>query len=580
MNSITFITYFLTLLIGILLCSCQNVTGQHTIGDTDIVPYTLDGNISLQTNAYTTTAEFNRREPLSGILDGNLQYSFMGFSSGIDVYYNTDDNRFRQNMNRIAFNGSWRWIALSAGDVTPNYSEYGVRGTKIRGGELRLTPGGVFLHASAGRINRAVSEIDPDRPRPLAYERWLYAFAFGAGNPATTNIGLSGFYGHDLQSSLPDLLRASLNEGLVGTQIMAAENYGLTPRFQLSLFDELLKFGAEATVSAFTRDQNSPLITVEDSDVPGFLIDLFTPRNSTRISYAGKAHGLLTLDYFSLRADFERIMPGFESIAIRQLRDDQQTISLAPRFNFLNGRLNMDASLTLSEDNLLGTRLSTQKRTNIGGNIIARLSEVFTLGGGYTRFQTYTESEDIPAGQRDHEQVSQIFQLFPSIVFYRGSASHNISVSGIYQDIDVSFLTAQGMSVNKSHTITGAISHGVSFAGGLSVNSSVNYVTGESPGSKFTTIGASLGGGYALLEGRLNTNLTLSLNMNRIESETVFDRIVTESAQLNGNFTATYRLTSNSRFQFNLRSNNNSMRQGDGLEFSELEARLRFQQRF
>lgn len=567
------------ILSGLLAVLFTDVNAQ-TIGETDIEAYTLDGSIRLQTHAYTTTGENQRREPFGGILETNVQYSILGFSSGLDIYYNTDDNRFRQNMNRIAFNGSWRWIALSAGDVTPNYSEYGVRGTQIRGGEVRLTPGSIYFNASAGQINRAITEIDDERPRQLAYERWLYAFAFGAGNPSTNNFGISGFYGRDLQSSFSDELRESLREEFVGTQILAAENFGLTPKFQFSFFEEAFKLGAETTVSAYTRDLNSPKLSVDEAGVPGFLVDMFSPRNSTRVTYAGKAHSMLNIDYFSMRAEFERIMPGFESIALRQLRDDQQTLSLYPRFNLLDGRLSLDGTFMISEDNLLGNRLSTQKRNNIGLNTIARLTDTFTLGGGYSRFEAYSESSEGETGQRDHEQVSQIFQLFPSLVIVGGSATHNITVSGIYQEIDVRYPTIDGTALDESHTITGTVSHGVSFMSGFSVNSSLNYVTGESPGSMFTTTGASLGGGYAFFEGRLNTNLTLTANFNTVESESATDTFVTENSQLNGSFTASYRVTSSTSFQLNLRSQNNSIRQGDGQGFSELEGRFQFQQRF
>lgn len=556
------------------------VYSQQTIGSTDIETYTFDGNFRLQTHAYNTTGENQRRESFGGILETNVEYSILGFSSGLDIYYNTDVNRFRQNMNRIAFNGSWQWIALSAGDVTPNYSEFGVRGTQIRGGEVRLSPGTIYFNASVGQINRAITEIDEERPRQLAYERWLYAFEFGAGNINTNNFGISGFYGRDLQSSFSDTLRASLRDELIGTQIMASENFGLTPKLQLSFFEEAFKIGAETTVSAYTRDLNSPKLSVDDAGVPGFLVDMFSPRNSTRVTYAGKAHSMFAIDFFSMRTEFERIMPGFDSIALRQLRDDQQTLSLYPRFNLLDGSLSLDGTFMIGEDNLLGNRLSTQKRNNIGLNTIARLTDSFTLGGGYSRFEAYSETSEEEAGQRDHEQISQIFQLFPTLTIVGGSATHNIAVSGVYQEIDVRFPTLEGTKLDESHTITGTVSHGASFVSGFSMNSSFNYVTGESPGSLFTTIGASFGGGYAFFEGRLNTNLTITPNFNTVESESTFDSFVTESYQLNGSFTASYRVTSKTSFQLNLRSQNNTISQGDGQDFSELEGRFQFQQRF
>lgn len=566
-------TFFLFL----LLLSVKNpLFAQETIGETDIEPYTFSGNIGLQTHAYTTTRDFNRREPLGALLTANAEYSILGFTSGLDIRYSTDTNEFRQNMNRIQFNGSWRWITLSAGDVMPAYSEFGLRGTQLRGGEIRLSPGPLYFNATAGQINKAIQRPDGGLARQVAFERWLYAFAIGAGDENGSNFDISGFYGKDNENSLPDSVRANL----AGTTLLPAENVGLTPKFQLSFFEEAFKIGAETTVSAYTRDQTSPKISKQDVDVPDFLINLFQPRNSTRVTYAGIAHTGLNLDLFSMRAEFERIMPGFESMGLRQLRDDQQTLSLYPSFNFIDGRLTIDGTFMVSEDNLLDNRLSTQNRQNMSLNTNARLTDSFSLGGGYSRFLAYTETDD-GGGARDHEQISQIFQLFPSFSFMSGGVSHSITLTGVYQAIDIQFPVQNGTELSESHTITGSLSYGLAMSGGLSFNNSLNYVTGESPGSTFSTAGVSVGAGYAFMEGKMNVNLTLNGSFNKFES--VSTGTVTgksENAQLNGNFITTYRLTSDTSFQLNIRSQNNSIVTGEGDGFSELEGRFKFQQRF
>ena len=565
-------TFFLFL----LLLSVKNpLFAQETIGETDIEPYTFSGNIGLQTHAYTTTQDFNRREPLGALLTANAEYSILGFTSGLDIRYSTDTNEFRQNMNRIQFNGSWRWITLSAGDVMPAYSEFGLRGTQLRGGEIRLSPGPVYFNVTAGQLNKAIQRPDGGLARQVAFERWLYAFAIGAGDENGSNFDISGFYGRDNENSLPDSVRANL----AGTTLLPAENVGLTPKFQLSFFEEAFKIGAETTVSAYTRDQNSPEISTQDVDVPDFLINLFQPRNSTRVTYAGIAHTGLNLDLFSMRAEFERIMPGFESMGLRQLRDDQQTLSIYPSFNLIDGRLTIDGTFMVSEDNLLDNRLSTQNRQNMSLNTNARLTDSFSLGGGYSRFLAYTES-DGGGGNRDHEQISQIFQLFPSFSFMNGGVSHSITLTGVYQAIDIQFPVQNGTELSESHTITGSLSYGLAMSGGLSFNNSLNYVTGESPGSTFSTAGVSVGAGYAFLEGKMNVNLTLNGSFNTFESVSAGVSGKSENAQLNGNFITTYRLTSDTSFQLNIRSQNNSIITGAGDGFSELEGRFKFQQRF
>ena len=566
-----------TFYLFLLLLSVKNpLFAQETIGETDIEPYTFSGNIGLQTHAYTTTRDFNRREPLGALLTANAEYSILGFTSGLDIRYSTDTNEFRQNMNRIQFNGSWRWITLSAGDVMPAYSEFGLRGTQLRGGEIRLSPGPLYFNATAGQLNKAIQRPDGGLARQVAFERWLYAFAIGAGDENGSNFDISGFYGRDNENSLPDSVRANL----AGTTLLPAENVGLTPKFQLSFFEEAFKIGAETTVSAYTRDQTSPKISAQDVEVPDFLINLFQPRNSTRVTYAGIAHTGLNLDLFSMRAEFERIMPGFESMGLRQLRDDQQTLSIYPSFNLIDGRLTIDGTFMVSEDNLLDNRLSTQNRQNMSLNTNARLTDSFSLGGGYSRFLAYTETDD-GGGTRDHEQISQIFQVFPSFSFMSGGVSHSITLTGVYQAIDIRFPVQSGTELSESHTITGSLSYGLAMSGGLSFNNSLNYVTGESPGSTFSTAGVSVGAGYAFMEGKMNVNLTLNGSFNKFESVSAGTLTgKSENAQLNGNFITTYRLTSDTSFQLNIRSQNNSIVTGEGEGFSELEGRFKFQQRF
>jgi len=566
--------FFFTL-IFLFFFSYSASFAQETIGETDIEPYSFSGNIGLQTHAYTTTKDFNRREPLGALFTANAEYSILGFTSGLDIRYSTDTNKLRQNMNRIQFNGSWRWIALSAGDVMPAYSEYGLRGTQLRGGELRLSPGPVYFNFTAGQLNKAIRRPDGAMARQVAFERWMYAFAIGAGDENGSNFDLSGFYGKDNQNSLPDTTRANL----AGTTLLPAENIGLTPKFQLSFFEEAFKIGAETTVSAYTRDQNSPELSTQDVNVPDFLINMFKPRNSTRVTYAGIAHTGLNLDLFSLRAELERIMPGFDSMGLRQIRDDQQTLSLYPSFNLIDGRLTIDGTYMISEDNLLGNRLSTQNRQNLSLNTNARLTDSFSLGGGYSRFLAYTESDE-GGGARDHEQISQIFQLFPGFSFISGGVSHSITLTGVYQAIDIQFPVQNGTELSESHTITGSLSYGLAMSGGLSLNNSLNYVTGESPGSTFSTAGVSVGAGYAFMEGKMNMNLTLNGSFNTFESTSAGAAATSENAQLNGNFVTTYRISSDTSFQLNIRSQNNSIVTGDGEGFSELEGRFKFQQRF
>jgi hypothetical protein len=562
--------------LALLLSGFSNIYSQQTIGDTDIEVYTLTGNVSFQGHGYTTTQDLNRREPLGALTTANFDYSFLGFQSGMDLRYSTDDNRFRQSMNRFSFYGSYKWARLSAGDVNPSYSQYSLRGTMVRGGELSLTPGDFSFEVTAGRTNRLTSSGNGNVPRSFEYERWIYAATIGYGRQNRSHFRLTALYGKDDTESLPD----TTGMNLPSTQALAppAENLAVTPKFQVLLFDDMFRLGAETTFSAYTRDTDSPVIEAADSELPGFVASVFSPRNSTRLSFAGLAETELDVDPFNLMVSYERIQPGFESMGLRQIRDDQQVITIRPAVHFLNRRINLDATYTMTEDNLLDSRISTQKNDNLALNSSFQITEAIRLGAGYSRYVSNTVSDDEFSG--GHRQLSQVIQLTPSVSWISGGTSYNVTVAGVYQTLESRFPGADGFMFNESSTITSTLSYNMALPTGITVNGSANLVLGEAPGSEFTTYGLNAGVGYSFMDQKLNVSANTGFTLNEFERLNGFEDSVTRNMQLNGNATATYSITSMTSLQLNLRLLNNNIMEGDGSGFSEMEGRLQFRQRF
>lgn len=568
---------------GILFCIfimsiCCEAYSQQTVGNTDIEVYSLSGNISFQSHAYTTTQLFDRRETLGALTAANMNYSFLGFSSGLDLRYSTDDNEFRQSMNRFSFFGSYKWARLSAGDVSPNYSQYNLRGTTVRGGELSLTPGDFRFEFTAGRVNRLTpgGSSSGSIPRSFEYERWLYAATVGYGQRNSSNFQFTALYGHDSTESIPDT--TGLNLPATRQLGPPAENLAVTPKFQVVVLDDAFRFEAEATVSAYTRDTDSPLISADEAGVPSFLISIFGPRNSTRVSYGGSAETEVDIDPFNLLVSYERIQPGFESMGIRQIRDDQQVITVRPSVHFLDRRVNLDVTYTMSEDNLLGNRISTQKSDNVAVNSSFQVTEKFRLGAGYTRFTSNVSSNDDLSG--GHRQLSQVFQLMPSISWIGDGNSHTVSLAGVYQMLESRIPASDGFMMNESSTLTSSVSYNLAMPTGITINGNGNLVLGTAPNSQFRTYGASAGIGYAIFNRTLNVGANVGANLNEFERLNGLENNLNRTMQINGNVTASYRISSMTNIQMNVRLLNNSVTDGDGMGFSEMEGRLQLRQRF
>jgi len=568
---------------GVLICICMmsiscELYSQQTVGDTDIEVYSLTGNISFQSHAYTTTQPFDRREPLGALTTASLNYSLLGFESGLDLRYSTDDNQFRQSMNRISFFGSYRWARLSAGDVSPNYSQYSLRGTMVRGGELSLTPGNFMFEVTGGRVNRLTSggSGNGGAPRSFEYERWLFAANIGYGRRGSNHFRITAIYGYDDTESLPDTTGLNLPD----TRPLAppAENLAVTPAFQILLLDDSFRLGAEATFSAYTRDTDSPVIAAADSELPGFVASIFSPRNSSRFNFAGSAETEFDIDPFNLLVSYERIQPGFESMGLRQIRDDQQIITVRPSVHFLDRRVRLDATYTMSEDNLLGNRISTQRSDNVAVNSSFQITEAIRLGAGYTRYTANTISDDELAG--GHRQLSQVFQLMPVISWVNNGSSHSVSVAGVYQTLESRFPGVDEFMTNESSTLTSTVSYNLAMPTGITINGSGNLVLGETPDSEFRTYGGNVGAGYAFFAQRMNVGLNLGVNLNEFERLNGFEDSLNRTMQLNGTITGSYSITSMTSLQLNLRLLNNTIMDGDGMNFSEVEGRLQIRQRF
>ncbi len=553
-----------------------------TVGDTDIEVFNISGNISTEAHGYATTRGVNRRAPLGNVTTLSSSFNVLGFSSGINLRYNTDDSRLRQSMNEIGFSGSWRWLSMSAGDVSPSWSRYSLSGTRIRGGQLELTPGNFLLEVTGGRANRAIgpSGNGEEHIRRLSFQRMLYGGRIGFGDQSRSYFILSGFYAKDDPESieLPES-----DEELFSRRNFSppAENLLVSPEFQLSLFNQAFQIGAQASASAFTRDLRSQKINVEDAGLPSFITDIMEVHTSTRLGFAGTAYSTFNIRPFDIHLEYERIQPGFETLGIRSTRDDQQRYSADVGLSLFNQRLQLDNSLGFDEDNLLGDRMQTQKGMDYSLNTSARLTDAFNLSAGYSIYQNTTEAADPDVATRHGSHTTQSVNLSPMYNFMRNDNSHNITVSTFYQSFESRTETDDGEHVTEGYTLNSAFNYSLSFFGGFRINTGINGLLGDTAGSEMRNFGFNAGTGYSFFDGDLNTNLNLSASRNSVSrSDQNMGEIENISWQFNGNGTLSYQIAGSASMQFSVRTNNNTISSGAGAGFSEFESRLSFNYRF
>jgi hypothetical protein len=551
------------------------VQGQSFWEDSDLVAFRTGGSIGLSVSAYAVDGIENRRPP--GVFQSfaNFNFSSFGLNSGLNLNYSTDDSGFRQNMNNLSYNVNWRWLTVRAGDVQARLSDYSLNSTPIRGGYIRAAPGNFLFEVIGGRSRRAVRPSLDNAFREPSYEQWAFGGKVGVGKSGGDYFHLSTFYAQDNVASLED--------GQL--EIKPKDNLSLTPDFRVGLFDGMLNIESQVTVSVFTRDLNSSKISRDDLEIPGFITGIYHPFVSTRVNYAGNARADFRTDLFDLGLGYERIQPGFISLGMENIRNDQEKILISPAVRFFGNRLAIQSNITLGRDNLLGTRLQTQSNTSVATSFRVLFSNAFSLSGAYNLLLNNVESDpaegqDIAVGGQS--QVSHNIMIQPNIVITGEETTHNISVSGGYISMENNLegdLQPESMSF-LSESYVGTLSYSITFPVGLTFNSSANYLTNDSGGSSINNAGMNIGTSYALLNRNLTLSVQLGHNRNKVERDQVAGQAVNRLQQYSGGLNAAYRLSDKDTLNLTLRTRNNRIAEGSGNEFTELEGSFRYQRTF
>lgn len=597
--------FTLMAVIKIMNASADDGSQPRTLGETDIRPFTMSGRLGIQSEAYAVEGIESRRPPGMGMINLSTNFSILGFKSGFNVLYSTDDNQLRQSMNQVNFYGSWRWLTVSAGTVSPRYSRYSLNGIAVTGGSIEIAPSWFSVALSGGRTKRAVAFSTDAGFREPSFERWLYAGRIGFGRKDRNEFAITGLYASDKETSLENV-----------TEILPTENLSITPQIVLTLFKERLQLESNVTLSAFTRDTTTDELDISDIELPGLITDIFQPHSSTRVDYAGEVSGRLNLGVFRLEGGYERVQPGFRSLGLGQIRSDQELIRGRTQFRLLKGRVNFSGNFSSGRNNLLNTRLSTLNRLQLGSNLMIRMGKTSNLMVSYMRlFNEISPSGDNPdvnVAELQQSQISQNFMITPSVVLIVNNFSHNISFSGSYQIMeDKSAIYEQNEQPSPGFTtLTAGVSYGITLPTGLSLNTTGNLMINDSEYNKALGQGVNVSTGYSFFDRKLTTNLSLGWSRNGSE----FTRILEEGEEpgtmgatiqrmrqkIDGNndflegeyiirqyanqytigISTTYRLPNGNPLRFNLRGLSSNPSYEGGREFNEFHAVLRYEHRF
>jgi len=526
-------------------------------------PLRLSGSFGVTARGYRAAGIANRRAPGAVEVSANTNFSVFGLSSGFRLTYSTDQSGLRQSVNRFSFQTDWANGRIAAVDVSPDYSTYSVRGSTVRGGLVEWRPLGIFFGVSGGRVRRAIEVASALDPRGSVFARWIGAARVGVGAAEQSHFHVIGVYSRDAGSSLSE-----------PGELTPHANLSVTPDFALAFVDNRVRIRGSATVSTVSKDSESSMPQIHHlaiSDDPDI-----------RTTYASEVEAGFNVGRVGLDAAFQRVMPGFESHGLTQIRSDEQTIRVAPRLTFGQGRVTLAASGARTNTNLLDDQLSTIYRDMATLTAALRISARFTLSANYAGMRNSVEPTDgAPSDYVEQRQIGHNVVVTPVLLV--GSPSgvmQTIAVNASWQTFsdrseDVLNGLREGFeSTNRSLMLT----YTVRLTPALSTSVSGGLVRSDAHTSESTITTANLGLSYRV-SANWTSNVSAGWARNAMESTSGDMTISSSTERLSGSFGTAYSLTSSDAVRFDLRGSRNEMGD-DAPSFREATATLSYTHRF
>jgi len=324
----------------------------------------VSGSLNTYAGFYQASGIPPRNQPaplgLSGAVTVNLPG---GVALPFSAVLGNQGASFRQPFNQFGVSPTYKWATVHAGYRNINFSPFTLAGHTFLGGGFEVNPGKLRLGAVYGRFNKAISSTLAEPDVIPAYKRTGYAVKVGFGKP-------DNYVDLVLLKAQDDTTSIGAVTPTAEQTVRPAENLvvGATSRL---LIRRHLTVELDAAVSAFSRDVRSTGIAMEGTNLVVRLFGrLFTPRLSTQLTQAIQgAIGYRTKNA-SLKLQYKRIDPNFQTMGAYYFQSDIESYALAPSFSLLKNKLRLSGSYGIQVDNL-GKNKNARTGRRIGSLVVS-----------------------------------------------------------------------------------------------------------------------------------------------------------------------------------------------------------------
>ena len=313
-----------------------------------------------------------------------------GITVGIDALLSSQGNQLRQNINQLGLNPHWSWGTAHLGDFTHGLSQFTTQGIRVRGLGLDLNPGALRFSLQAGQTQRSV--VGGLAAGPV-YARNMMAARLGVGRESGSYLDLEVVKVKDNPNSagaglvIADTLAADtlFNDTIPSafrprpqTEKRPQENLVSALVGQLTLFRSALRMKGSLAGSLITGDETSGRVASSALGRLRMVNGLMPIRLSTSGDVAYNLESDLSLPDGGLHGTYAYMGPGYTSLGLGYVMNDQRQYSLGGDVSLIHGLVSLQGQYDHQNDNLLGQKLATTNRNVITGSVAVRAGAAVT----------------------------------------------------------------------------------------------------------------------------------------------------------------------------------------------------------
>jgi hypothetical protein len=410
-------------------------------------PIDISGSLSLRISTFSTTAAKSNRDPFSWTLSGNPTLSIYGITFPFSVVFSNKQKDFRQPFNMYGVSPYYKKIKFHAGYRSVYFSDYTLSDHVFLGGGIEAEPSFLRLGFVYGRFMKAVEPVTDTLSGQYAapsFARKGFAAKIGFGD-------YNNFVDFIVLKIQDDTASVKVNATEIGGP--AAENMvvGIKSR---QVIAKIVALEVDFGVSAYTKDVSSAELT----GIEYQSLLLFKPRISTQFLTAGKASLGLRIKKFSLKLNYRRVEPEYQSMGAYYYNTDIENLTLAPTWQMFRSRLRINGSIGLQRNNLFSNKANNSIRRANSLSLSLTPNSKWGISLNYSNYNT-SQTRNY-ALVRDTLLLEQFSNNVNGNVYYNfGSKIHRQSLSINLSYLDLSDNSSRDSITNSTTSLNPSVSY-------------------------------------------------------------------------------------------------------------------------